>query len=371
MADDREQGPTGHGPIGAGPGVQGGNNPAPEEVRSVKVDMGQGPPPAHARTPPPRASGGSGLGMMTAAVLSLLFGGAGAWAYERYLARPAADRPTGAPASQEQEPGARKDLASVEDRIKDLHDQYNHLADQYKQLQARAESAPKSAPAPDLGPIERKVAEVDRLSQEVDAINKKLDPLAQKSEQYETRMADLDRKIDDVRNQGAISRGRMPVDRDRQVARARGDQFPAPSGLDRMPASEAERPSPSARDLPPASGGGTETRPTPAADRGESPDSSFGTAVKQFNEKRYSEAYATFRELLQAQPDDARNWYFGALSYGLATGQWDRATQTMVEEGIAREKAGKPPKAEIDAALAGLTRDNGKDWLDFYRRRAQ
>ena len=49
---------------------------------------------------------------------------------------------------------------------------------------------------------------------------------------------------------------------------------------------------------------------------------------------------------------------------------WDRVTQSMVEEGIAREKAGKPAKPEIDADLAGLTKETGKEWLDFYRQRA-
>ena len=86
-----------------------------------------------------------------------------------------------------------------------------------------------------------------------------------------------------------------------------------------------------------------------------------------FREKRYADAYADFRRLLQSEPDDARLWYFAALSYGLSTGNWDRMTLTMVEEGIAREKAAKPPKPEIDAALAGLTTQTGKDWLDFYR----
>lgn len=368
MADAREQGPTGHGPIGTGPGVHGENHPAPGEIRSVKVDMGQGPPPAPARTPP-RPGGGSGVGIMTAALLSLLFGGAGAWAYERFLARPAAEAPAATTASQGQDPAVRKDIDGMEDRIKNLSDQYNNLASQYKQLQARVESAPKSGPAPDLGPIEQKVAQIDRLSQEVDAIRKTVDPLSQKFEQYETRIADLDRKLDDLGDQGPIARGRMPGGRDRQVSLTRGDRPSASAGSDRTPGSDPLPSSPSTDEDVSAPGGGTENRPTPAADRGEWSGSAFGTGLKLFQEKRYSEAYATFRDLLQAQPDDARNWYYAALSYGLATGEWDRMTQTMVEEGAAREKAGKPAKAEIDAALAGLTRETGKDWLAFYRRR--
>ena len=99
-------------------------------------------------------------------------------------------------------------------------------------------------------------------------------------------------------------------------------------------------------------------------------DPALESGVSLFREKRYGEAYSGFRRLLQSQPDDARLWYYAALSYGLSTGDWGRMTQSMVEEGITREKAGKPPKSEIDAALAGLTKETGKDWLDFYRRRA-
>jgi hypothetical protein len=41
-----------------------------------------------------------------------------------------------------------------------------------------------------------------------------------------------------------------------------------------------------------------------------------------------------------------------------------------VAEGMAREKAGKPEKAKIDAAFSDLTTATGKDWLAFYRNRA-
>ncbi len=76
-------------------------------------------------------------------------------------------------------------------------------------------------------------------------------------------------------------------------------------------------------------------------------------------------------QLPACNQDDARVWYYAALSYGLGSNDWSRITQSMVEEGLSREKAGKPPKSTIDSALAGLTKETGKDWLDFYRRRAQ
>jgi chaperonin cofactor prefoldin len=311
--------------------------------------------------------------MMTAAVLSLIFGGAGAWAYERFLARPGGEAPAaGATAPQQgRDAVVRQDIDGLEDRIKDVSDQYNNRAGRYKELQERLEATPRSGPAPDLGPIERKVAQVDRIAQELDAIRKKVDPLTQKFEQEENRIANLDRKVDDLRNQGAIAGGRLPGGRDRQVTLTRADRDSASRGSDRTTAPDGDRPTTPTDEEQPAPGGGAKALSTPSADRGESPAPDFGNGVKLFNEKRYSEAYAAFRGLLQTQPDDARNWYYAALSFGLATGQWEHATKTMVEEGVAREKAGKPAKAEIDAAFAGLTKETGKDWLASFRGRAQ
>jgi tetratricopeptide (TPR) repeat protein len=120
-----------------------------------------------------------------------------------------------------------------------------------------------------------------------------------------------------------------------------------------------------------AQGKAKEMMKTPRMRGQEAAHPTLESGVDLFHRGEYREAYAVFRKLLQSQADDARIWYFAALSYGLASGEWDRMTQTMAEEGVAREKANKPPKSEIDAALAGLTKETGKDWLDFYRRRAR
>src|SRR5206468_1960107 len=130
----------------------------------------------------------------------------------------------------------------------------------------------------------------------------------------------------------------------------------------------AGRPLPSIGGNQASTGEGDGSQPPPAGEKGESMDPARESAVSLFQEKRYGEAYAVLRKLLQSQPDDARLWYYAALSYGLSKGDWGRITQSMVDEGIAREKAGKPPKPEIDADLAGLSKETGKEWLDFYRR---
>ncbi len=92
--------------------------------------------------------------------------------------------------------------------------------------------------------------------------------------------------------------------------------------------------------------------------------------VELFQKKNYDEASEFFAGLSKTQPDDARVWYYAALSRGLATRDWKGETERLVTQGVDREKAGKPDKSQIDAAFADLTSETGKDWLAFYRRRA-
>jgi tetratricopeptide (TPR) repeat protein len=344
MADTGEQGTTGH---------------APAEPGSVKIDMGQGPPPV--RRPAPRpATRGIGASIAISSLLALLCGGAGAWAYERFLAPARPEKTPEAAARQGGDAGSQKDLARADDRLNKLSEQYNGLSEQYKQLQSRLESIPRPAPAPDLAPLEQKVSQVDRLSQQVEAIGKKLDPLPQQLTQSERRLTELESRLDEPRRSASVARARTPAAPDRDDSVGRTDR-PSPSPADSS--NEADRPSPS-----PGERAGS--APASSEKRG-SADLSLEAGESRFREGRYQEAYDVFRRLLQAQPNDARVWYYGALSYGLATQDWGRATETMIQEGVNREKAGQPPKPEIDAAFAGLTKETGKDWLDYYRRRAQ
>jgi chaperonin cofactor prefoldin len=293
-------------------------------------------------------------------VLALLFGGAGAWAYERFVAPALAEKTPGAATHQRGDSGAQKDLAPLDDRINKLSEQYNGLSDRYKQLQSRVESTPKPAPAPDLAPLEQKVSQVDGLSQQVEALGKKVDPLPQQLAQYEQRLTELDAKLDESRRSASAARSRTPGASIRDSSLSRTDR-PSPSPDDAS--SRADRPSPSP--------GEPTGSPPPSSERSGSAVSSLESGEGRFREGRYQEAYDIFRKMLQAQPEDARVWYYAALSYGLATRDWGRATETMVNEGVNREKAGKPPKPEIDAAFAGLTKETGKEWLDYYRRRAR
>ena len=96
----------------------------------------------------------------------------------------------------------------------------------------------------------------------------------------------------------------------------------------------------------------------------------FTPGIEQFEKKQYKEAFESFSNLAQSKPEDARVWYYDARARGFATGDWKGETEKLVMRGVDREKAGSPPKPEIDEAFKGLTHETGKDWLSFYRRRA-
>jgi TolA-binding protein len=336
MADPKEQTAPGRAPIDPVLGTRGRPGPGLGDARTLNVEMGQGPPPI--RRPPGRSGIASGAVVLISAVVALVFGGAGAWAYERFLAppSPAASAATSTPLGDTAE--MSKNLASMDDRI-------NGLSDQCKQLQAHLEAMPKPAPVSDLAPIEQKVARVDQLSQQVEALGKKLDPLPERLVQDEHKVTELDAKLDELRKEVS-------------AAHDRGPAGPTPesstTGADRpSTAEEAESVSPSPEK------GGASVGPA------------FESAVSQFRKKQYRAAYAVFRRLLLSHPDDARTWYYAALSYGLASNDWGKMTEVMVEQGLAHERAGQPRKSEIDSAFAGLTKETGKDWLDGYRQRAR
>jgi tetratricopeptide (TPR) repeat protein len=289
------------------------------------------------RRPTERSAGRGAANVLISAVLALLFGGAGAWAYERFLARPKVEPSPEASAPKSEDAATTKALARLDDRL-------NSLSDQYKQLQSRIESIPKPAPPPDLAPMEQKVARVDDLSKQVEVISKALEPLPEKITQDERKIEELSASLEDLRKESRTSGGRPEASRNREGARR------AASG-------------PAAGD---ASGS-----PSPGSETGGLVDSALRRGESLFRDGRYQEAYKVFRDLLQSRADDARIWYYAALSYGLATGDWRGQTEQWVQRGIALEKEGKPQKSEIDSAFAGLTKETGKDWLDFYRRRAE
>ena len=274
--------------------------------------------------------------MLISAVLPLLFGGAGAWAYERFLAQPKVDRSAEASTSKSEDAETTKALARLDDRI-------NSLSNQHKQLESRIESIPKPAPAPNLASLDQNVARVDGLSKQFEAIpnqfeaiSKVLEPLPQKIAQDERKINELDAKLEELRKDSRASRNV-----EGSPSAASGRSTAQPTG-----------------------------NPSPRSEVGGLVDSALERGESLFREGRYQEAYEAFQNLLQSHSDDARICYYAALSYGFSTGEWRGQTEQMVQQGIALEKAGKPQKSQIDSAFAGLTKETGKEWLAFYRQRA-
>jgi TolA-binding protein len=334
MADEEEQGATGRAEIDWGSKAHG--HPVRSLATAPAVSRETAPGPRGDRRPTEGSAGRGAANVLTSAIVALLFGGAGAWAYERFLARPNVDRPGEASAPKSGDADTTKALARLDDRI-------NSLSNQHKQLQSRIESIAKPAPPPDLAQLEQKVARVDGLSQQFEAISKVLEPLPQKIAQDERKIKELDAKLEELRKE----------------SRTFGARSAAPRNVEGSPSA--------------APGDSTVQRTgslSPRSEAGGLVDSSFERGESLFRERRYQEAYKAFRNLLQSHSDDARIWYYAALSYGLATGEWRGQTEQMVQQGIAQEKAGKPQKSQIDSAFAGLTKETGTEWLAFYRRQA-
>src|SRR5262245_21901472 len=134
MAAEKEGDVTGRAPVDWGAGARG--NPGPSAAKAPPVGRETEPGPRGARGPTGRAAGRGAADVLISAVLALVFGGAGAWAYERFLARPGLEAPAEASTSQSGDAAATKALARLDDRIK-------NLSDQHKQLESRVESIPK------------------------------------------------------------------------------------------------------------------------------------------------------------------------------------------------------------------------------------
>jgi hypothetical protein len=180
---------------------------------------------------------------------------------------------------------------------------------------------------------------VDLLSRKIDSLGSRVNSLPGRVDQYSRKIITLTADMESMRNEVASLRNNIHTSASAEKPSDKGEK---PKAL---------VPSEPAREIPPS------VRLLQAG-------------VDFFQKKDYAEASEIFAGLSNAQPDDARVWYYAALSRGLATRDWKGETERLVTQGVDREKAGKPDKSRIDAAFADLTSETGKDWLAFYRRRA-
>ena len=310
----------------------------PSSVKGERSsNFGSGPPSGSAPTGSRVSPGVSFSTVLLSAVLSLLLGGVGAWGYQKYVAPRLA--------GQEAEP-ARDSAQQAKQSTAEFSARVDGLADKLDQLQSRVEAIPKPSPPPDIEPLRSKLSSVDVLSKKVDALGERLDFLPKKIDKDSKEIADLTAKIEEAQKTMGSLRSELTARRDSSTNRgnetaSRVAMKPAEAG---------------------AMASGHEDNVAMQA--------LLTPGVELFEKKQYKEASEEFNNLARTKPEDARVWYYAALARGFATGDWKGETERLVMRGVDREKAGTPPKPEIDETFKGLTHETGKDWLSFYRRRA-
>jgi len=276
----------------------------------------------------PRANGSDrGFGVfLTSALLGLVMGGVGAWAYVNFIHPELARRKVGAA-----QPAA--DAARTE--TNPLTTQLDGLSDRVEQLRSRVEQLPKTTPVPDLEPINQKLSMVDDLSRKIDAERNRIGALPEKIDQNARKISTVMAELEGVKSQLSTLRSEV------------------------QPAKKAAEPTTAS------------IEPT-AAEPSESKaaENDYARGVEQFQKQQFKEASDTFVRLTSSKSDDARVFYYAALARGFSSGDWKGETERLVKQGAALERAGKPDKALIDAAFKGLTAATGKEWLSFYRRPA-
>jgi hypothetical protein len=272
--------------------------------------------------------------VLTSSILAFLFGGAGSWAYINYLDPLLTKSHQEAHPTKGQEAMAKGAATELAPRIEDISDKLSQLQSQVDHLQ-------KPAPAPDLEPLNQRLTAMENLARKMDALEARVNTVPvkidQDSRKITTVMADLE---------GMKS----------QVSSLRSDLLSAKKG--ESSADKGSRPL---------------TQTSSEAPREIQPPvkTELGPGIELFRQKHYDQASDIFGGLTKTRPEDARVWYFAALARGLATRDWKGETERLVTQGVEREKAGKPAKAEIDSTFADLTTASGKDWLAFYRRSAR
>jgi len=298
-------------------------------------------PPRKPTAPPPpqvvidrRASFPVVFVVLASNVLFFVAGGLAGWALTRKglipseTAPPAtAPNPLLAEVARSVETKAPKSaLNGLESDVGALKSEARTLARELARLEGRLDTRPAAAGPvpPDLAPLQTKV---DDLA----AASRKLAPLATSVHALGERVEALDKRLDAIH---ADVSG-LPKHVDASLAPLKAE---AASRATR----EKVNPTDGAREL--------------------------GAAL--FREGKYAAARDVFLNLVQNDSDDARLWYFAALSNGLTTTEWTGDTERLVRRGVEREKAGTPARAEIEAQFSALKREQGKDWLKDWRNRA-
>lgn len=294
--------------------------------------------PLHATSAHPKR--GSVLGsILASAVISLVFGGVGAWVFLTYLMPTVA--PEGSSAPADSNAGAAPAAAATapagpsSDDLKQLTKEIDDVSTRLDRLQERFSAVPRPEAPTDLS----------KLQQEIDALekdNESYTSLPGRVSALSDRIAALEQAVAATRNE----------------PNSTGGQAKKSSGPPRPPLTMATRRDVTAPGQPPADNE-NDIRPD------------LAQAAQLFRTGKYTEARDLCAMLEEAHSQDARVWYYGALANGLATGRWDKETERLASKGVERERAGTPGKSEIDDALSRLTPTSGREWLLAVRRGAR
>jgi hypothetical protein len=352
MAEDLPQTGPGTGPAPAGSETGGlpadfFDDPGRDKVEAgaganAPADTGPAPAPAPAPLPSPppqvpaavagrRAGGGTVVpvlvGVLLGSVVLFLCGVLTGWALAHKTSEPLArDFSPAPPPSSVAVSQALADRASKAE-VRDLGAAVEANARQVERLRARLDELPKAGdaaepseppPAPDLA--------LKSLRERVEGLSKvaeRLAPVADGLKATDDRVAALGKALEGLRGEVEAMRG--AVERAGSAA-----------------AKAAE---------------------TAAADR------ALGLGVGLFKGGDYARARDVLVKQAEATPDDARLWYAAALASGMASGDWRGETERLVKRGLDRERAGTPPRVEIDAVFSGLPEQQGGRWLREWRRK--
>jgi len=318
-----------------------------------------------------------------------LFGMLGAWAYDQFIRKP--ETPLNVAASSELDPDEERqvefDPASLDPVLDPLKSKLGDLDKQIRdfetQLAAASKAAPAdpstAAPAVDLGPLQKQLDELTNSLAGAGGASEKLQSLDTKLGSLESSLTSIKGTVGELEGKAADA-ARDVLAMAPAAPRTEGPKpvmVPAPEST---PAQEAA-PKPNATPEPPPdlspksdSVAQAESRPlTPAPLPLENEEPSANTipgldeGVNLFKQGKYQEAFKVFEKLATTNGQDARVWYYAALSHGIATRDWGPATTKLLVKGIQQEKAGSPSSEVIDAAFRDLTSGTGKEWLLFKR----
>jgi tetratricopeptide (TPR) repeat protein len=223
---------------------------------------------------------------------------------------------------------SKSELDALSSRIGEVQSELGTLGRELARLEGRLNARTNAPPAPsappDLAPLRTRI---DHLVEE----SQKLSPLPATFQSLRQRVDALDKGLNALRTEVAA----VPKQLDASLNALKDAMVPRPAPAQFSPA-----------------------------------DIARGIGVALFREGKYPAAREVFLILAQNNPNDARLWYFAALANGLTSGVWTGDSENLVRRGIACEQKGLPKRSDIDAEFSALTKEQGKDWLEEWRRTA-